>query len=177
MPPVFELPVQSGRVVILARRRPPKVPMHEACYFSEADVQYGTCCAVVGFEKIKGHPGTLAVVYFFVGAADKAASLQQSDDDLQVTVELFCHSPKILVGDHSFIYQRAEDPQQEGGRALRACEGSRRVGTFRADSSDVGCCLRTGLRRCVFEVRQVDGGVAAQLVPSSTTDDEDYLSV
>lgn len=150
--------------------------MHEACYLSEREIPYGACCAVVGYERVEGHPGTLAAVYFFVGSAQQAASLTQ-DDDLQITVDLFCHSPKILIADHSFVYQRADDPKQEGGRALRACEGSRRMGTFRADSSDVGVCFRTGWRRCTFAVRQVTGGIAAQVLSTADEDPQDFLMV
>jgi hypothetical protein len=166
---MFSLPVESGRLVVLARRRRPKVPMRDACFLSPHTVSYGKLALVVTYEAVEGHPGTLAARNFFVGDPEVADQLCEGTEMTRVAI--LAHAPRILVGDHSFIYQKMDDDQVEGSRALRACEGHRRIGTYRADSSDIGCCLRTGWRRCVYTVGEVRGGVAGQI--ESTPEMED----
>lgn len=159
---MFEMPVESGRLVVCFRRRAPKVPMAQACFVSNPTMPYGKVAAAVAYEKLPGKPGTLGARQFFVGDAAIAMQIAQAND--MSVVELFAHAPRIVAGDHGFVYQKVENPLSEGARALRACEGSRRFGSFRADTSDVGCCFRTGWRRCVYQVQEVEGGIAAQIV-------------
>jgi hypothetical protein len=159
---MFEMPVESGRLVVCFRRRLSKIPMAEACFVSDSTIPYGPMAAAVAYERVEGKPGTLGARQFFVGDLATAKRLSQAANMTMVT--LFAHAPRIVAGDHGFLYQKAIDPMSEGARALRACEGSRRFGSFREDTSDVGCCFRTGWRRCIYQVRQVEGGIAAQII-------------
>lgn len=174
----MELPIESGRVVILPSRKPPLGPMAGACFFSEKIACYGKLVVVVEYEVLKNHPGTQVARSFFVGDPEKAKQFLNACDRAQA-VTIFSHAPRLVVGDHSFVFQKAPEGS-EGERGLRACEGSRRCGTFRLNTADVACCFRTGWRRCMYEVRVVQApgqqhpyGVAAQVTKVYDEEDED----
>ena len=163
----FQLPIESGRLVLLTKRRMPRVPMQDACFLSTKGTLYGKATVVIAYEKVAGHPGTLAARSIFVGDPKKASQLLETFLGPSLTVQVFAHAPRVLIADHTFVYQKMPDAKSEGARALRACEGNRRAGSFRSDAGDIGCCLRTGWRRCLYEVAEVDGGVAAQVIETT----------
>ena len=167
------VPIESGRVVVTFVRRTPRVPMVEAIFVSPLaePVRYGAQAAAILYEPMDGKPGTLAAVQFFVGDEAFVRGMQSSVS--LCVARVFAHAPRIAVCDHSFLYQKFDPSGCEGSRALKACEGVKRYGTFRADSSDVGLCFRTGHRRCTFEVSKVDAGYAGRLVQTHEDEDED----
>ena len=155
------IPVESGRLVLLPRRRMPDTPMAGNCLM--LPIPAGRLFVTPWYVKVVGHPGTSALRRLTV-------TLKATAEQSHV---LFAHAPSMVVGDHSFIFTRVRDALCEGGRALRACEGSRRIGSFRADSSDVGVCLRTGFASPSYLLTPVDGGFALEWVqPQEEEQDE-----
>lgn len=121
-------------------------------------VPSGRLYAVPYYVQVVGHPGTAGLRRLLV-----TASTRPQDALVHVLV---AHAPYLAVGDHSFIYSHSPGPMSEPGRALRACEGTaRRSGTYRADSFDIGVCLRTGWRRASVHLRPIDGGFACEFEP------------
>lgn len=140
--------VESGRLVIVPKRAFPHGPMKASCVL--LPVPAGRIVLTPTYLPVAGHPGTAALRRLVIAKAPTSNSAAE-----QV---LLAHAPFLLIGDHSFVYTRTPGAMSEPGRALRACAGARRSGTYRTDSSDVGACLRTGWRRATYGVRQLDGG-------------------
>jgi len=147
--------VESGRLVIVPKRRRPRGPMADSC--AVVAVPAGKIFVTPYYVQVAGHPGT-------AGLRRLTVTTERPQTNAQVHVVL-AHAPYLVVGDHAFVYPRSTGPMSEPGRALRACEGNRRSGTYRTDSSDVGVCLRTGWKRGLVDLRAAEGGFACEFEP------------
>jgi len=159
--------VESGRLVIVPKRSLPHGPMKASCVIFP--IPAGRIVLTPTFAPVVGHPGTAALKRLVIAKAPSATSAAD-----QV---LLAHAPFLVIGDHSFVYTRTPGAMSEPGRALRACAGARRSGTYRADSSDVGACLRTGWRKATYGVRQLEGGtIECVLLEFEGEDDDDPIT-
>jgi hypothetical protein len=145
MAPDGTVAIESGRMVVVPKRRLPTGPMAASCVL--LPVPAGRLVLTATYAPVSGHPGTAALRKLLIWWTSAEAGH---------SLALLAHAPFLVLGDHSFVYTRTPGAMSEPGRALRACAGSRRSGTYRADSSDVGACLRTGWRRATYEVKQID---------------------
>lgn len=137
--------IESGRVVIVPKRTGVKGPMEDSCAI--CPVPIGKIVISPEFVPIPGHPGTSGLRRLHIRCA---AAGEKTGEQGHVLV---AHAPYLLIGDHSFVYTRTPGPMSEPGRALRACAGAKRSGTYRTDSSDIGACFRTGWRRATYQIR------------------------
>jgi hypothetical protein len=157
--------IESGRLVIIPKRSLPRGPMRGSCVI--LPVPAGRFVLTPYYLPVSGHPGTAALKRLVIS---KGSGSDSVSDQI-----LLAHAPFLLLGDHSFVYTRTPGAMSEPGRALRACAGARRSGTYRADSSDVGACLRTGWRKAAYAVRQLDGGtIECDLLECEDDEDDDF---
>lgn len=156
-----EIEVESGRIVIVPKRRRPRGPMADNC--AVVAVPTGRVYVTVYYVQVAGHPGT-------AGLRRVLVSLKAPCDSPAPVHVLIAHAPFLVIADHAFVYPRSPGPMSEPGRALRACEGSRRSGTFRADSSDVGVALRTGWKRGKIRLGRAQDGFACEFDPEQDAD-------
>ena len=134
--------------------------MSEACALVK--IPAGKLYVTPLYVQVVGHPGTAGLRRVLV-----TGSLPHKLPELAPSVMcLMVHAPYLVIGDHSFVYPRSGGPMTEPGRALRACEGSRRAGTFRADSLDVGACMRTGWKAGLVRLSPTEGGFACEFEPT-----------
>ena len=148
------LQIESGRVLIVPFRKIPNIPMVDMGFVSEPMPQ--TLCLLVEWSPVPGKPGSKEASQFFIGVRDFMKGKGFDSRLLKI------YSPKLMLIDHCFYYQKIEK-NTDSSRSLRACEGQRRVGTFRMQNTDMGASFRTGRRRCAYEVRQFDQGIAGKL--------------
>jgi hypothetical protein len=153
--------IESGRLVLIPKRRLPRGPMAEVC--EAVPVPAGKLYVTPYYVQVAGHPGTAGLRRVTITRHRPAGA--------PVVHEVLAHAPHMIIGDQSYVYPRSPGPMSEAGRALRACEGTkRRSGTFRADSFDVGVCLRTGWKRGVVELRPTEDGFACEFEPKEEED-------
>lgn len=149
--------LETGRVVLVPKRRRPKGPMNDSCALVK--VPAGRLYATPFYVQVAGHPGTAGLRRIEITTTKPKGKVASH--------VLLASAPLLVIGDHSFVYARSPGPLSEAGRALRACEGNRRSGSFRADSADVGACFRTGWKRGVIELRPIEGGFSCEFEPES----------
>lgn len=153
--------IESGRLTLIPRRRLPKGPMSDACEI--VPVPAGRLYVTPFYVQVAGHPGTAGL---------RRVTITRHRPQVALVHEILAHAPYVVVGDQAFIYSHSGDPMSEAGRSLRACEGSRRSGSYRADSLDVGVCLRTGWKRGKVELRGIEGGFACEFEPVEEQDED-----
>lgn len=132
-------------------------------------VPAGRLILVASYVPVHGHPGTAGL--------KRVAVVPSGNRSSPEALVMLAHAPLLVLGDHSFVYTRTPGAMSEPGRALRACAGAKRSGTYRADSGDVGVCLRTGWRRATYEMRQVEGGGIECVLVDAEEDDDDPTEV
>jgi hypothetical protein len=152
--------VESGRLVLVPKRRKPRGPMSDVC--EVVPVPAGKLYVTPYYVQVAGHPGTAGL--------RRVTITRRRPPGAPVVHEVLAHAPFMVIGDQSFVYPRSPGPMSEAGRSLRACEGARRSGTFRADSFDVGVCLRTGWKRGLVELRPTEDGFACEFEPQEQDD-------
>lgn len=139
--------LESGRLVIVPKRRSPRTPMAQACVLVTAPL--GRLYVYPRYVQLAGRPGTAEL---------RRVTVSTEPPNGQTFHIILAHAPYLIIGDHSFIYLHGSAPLTEAGRALRACEAQRRSGSFRADSNDIGVCMRTGWKRAECTLSAASGG-------------------
>jgi hypothetical protein len=162
--PEDSIEIESGRVVLVPKRSGIKGPMEDSCAIFPVPI--GKIVVSPEFVPIPGHPGTCGLRRLRIRCAAKGERPSEHNH------VLVAHAPYLLVGDHSFVYTRTPSPMSEPGRALRACAGTKRSGTYRTDSSDIGVCLRTGWRRATYQIRATSQTEAVCEVVEAVNDDD-----
>jgi len=149
------LPISSGRLVIVPKRKNLRGPMAESCALVQAPL--GKLYVCPWYVQVAHHPGTAGLRRVTVTIAPPHKSSPAH--------VLFAHAPYLMIGDQSFVYNHSEGAMSEAGRCLRACEASRRSGSYRTDSDDVGVCLRVGWKRATVKLCAIEGGFACECEP------------
>jgi hypothetical protein len=147
------LQVESGRVLILPVKDNIKFPMISEAYLSRGIIK--NLAVMLDWKNIENKPGTKEGHQFFIGSREFMPKGYERK-------LLKIHSPRIMIVDLCFFYQKIEK-DSDSYRALKACEGLRRFGTFRLMSGDMGASFRTGRRRCSYELREFEQGIAGKI--------------